>query len=134
MGGLIASLIRVAAQVYVNSWGACGMWDQIHNLSTAVIACGIWDWMCNLSTEVGFDQNPHQYIGLVLRTSLFRVAKHDLLPLQPFETSLLNKSNSIFDKLFQELPKYTLKNTKSIFFNQGAKHFFNRETNMAALF
>lgn len=110
------------------------MWDQIHNLSTAVIACGIWDWMCNLSTEVGFDQNPHQYIGLVLRRSLFRVAKHDLLPLQPFETSLLNKNNSIFDKLFQELPKYTLKNTKSIFFNQGAKHFFNKETNMAALF
>lgn len=110
------------------------MWDQIHNLSTDVIACGIWDWMCNLSTEVGFDQNPHQYIGLVLRMSLFRMAKHDLLPLKPLETSFLNKSNSIFDKLFQELPKCTLKNTKSVFFNQGAKYFFNKETNTAALF
>lgn len=41
---LTSSLIHVAAQVYVNSWGACGMWD----------------WMCNLSTEVEFDQNPYQ--------------------------------------------------------------------------
>lgn len=94
----------VATQVYVNNWGACGVWDQMHNLSTDVIACGIWDWMCTLSAEVGLDQNSHQYIGLVLRTSLFRMAKRSLLSLQTSESSFLNKSNSVFDKLFRNFP------------------------------
>lgn len=112
-------------RMYVSSWVACALWDQIHNLSTDVTACGIWECMCSLSAGVGFDQNLHQHRGPVPRTSYFIWWSTICFPYQSSKTSFLNKTNSVFDKLFQGLPKYILKNTKPIFFStKGANIFF----------